>query len=256
MKKLLIALAGIAAALGCFAPGAKAMEMPRTGITTNFTPVQISITVITNGVEKDVNDVETGAVGKAKIDNSILLKIFAHWAGSNAWPAGTKLVIGWDAPWEGSVLVVDKSGTNVLFNSAYEYPISFFDEASNYFYVDFDGKFEQSGDGPDSYKYIDKSSGSDSVTMHDYGYFELYDDEVYLPYTDIVGNGNTKISYTQNWKPNGTNTTYTTWSQTTDLKSGEDASSDIYWLDREYGQVSGKVTSSGSGKGEDYWYDP
>ncbi len=240
-KTILSALA-IVAALAFCAPGAKATYAPRTGITTNFTPVNISITVTTNGVEKSPStDTYTRATGKAKIDNSTLLKIFAHWAGVSSWPAGTKLVIGWDEPWNGNVLVVDKNGTNVLYNT--------YSTNSNYFYLDFYDDSDYVG--ASSYKEVDKDPGSYADDESFYGYFELYDDDVYLPYTYIYGYGNTTISYTQNWDANHK---YTTWTQSTELKNGEYNYYEMYYLDEEYVTVSGSVTSSGSGKGENYWY--
>ncbi len=235
MKKLLIVLAGMAAALAFCASSAKA----RPDVTTDSTPLNVSIVIITNGVEKTDNDVETGAVGKAKISNSTLLKIFAHWAEVDSWPAGAKLVIGWD--WDGEVLVVDKTGTNVLFDADAT--------PDNYFTVDF-----RDEEGAESYKSVDKDPGSLSYTDYDYGDFEFYDDEVYLPYTDLYGEGNTTVSFTQNWNAEDEDTT---WSLTADMKNVQYAEgSDLDWLDEDYIQVGGSIRTSGGGKGANDYFLP
>ena len=237
MKKLLT-IAGIAATLACCAPGAKAS----IGITTNWTPVNISITVTTNGVEKEPStDVYTEATGQAKISNTTLKNIFAHWAGVSSWPAGAMLVIGWDEPWSGHVLVVDESGTNVLFDT---------DDTGitdTYFYVEYG---EDEGDY--SWNEVDKTLYSYSEKEYKYGEFEFEDDDYYLPYTELYGYGNCTVSYTQHYTY--VTDQYTTWSQTTDLDNANYSESDMYWLDEDYTTVNGSVNSSGSGKGEDYWY--
>lgn len=243
MKKLAVVLAGVVAVLAFCASGAKAsaFDSPRTGITTNFTPVDISFTVITNGVDKETTNGEARAVGEAKIDNSTLLKIFAHWAGVSSWPDGTKLVIGWDEPWRGRVLVVDKNGTNVLYNTD--------STNSNYFYVDFDNEL-----GPESYNYVDKEPGSDTYKEYRYGYIELYDDDVYLPYTYILAYGNITESYTQNWNSEDEDTT---WHLKINMKSGEYSGGEMYYMDMAPIQVSGTLRSDGSGKYINfYWSGP
>jgi hypothetical protein len=235
MKNLFV-LAALAMGLSCMIPGANAEIVPETGMTTNFTPVNISITILTNGVDTDTSNSTSQVVGMAKIDNNTLLNIFAHWAGTNKWPAGTKLVIGWDFPWYGDVLVVDNKGTNVLYNADYG--------RTNYFYVEYENE-----SGPVANKYVETASGSDYTDMHDSGGFGLYDAGLYLKSTDIFGTGNTLVSITQNFNNEG----FTTWRMTADLKSGEGCQVDEYWLDEANCEVSGSINSSGSGKGQNHY---
>jgi hypothetical protein len=213
----------VAAAFTLCASSAKA-GTPGIGMTTNFTPLNVSITVITDGVEKVTSSADTYPVGQAKINNSYLLTLFGHWAGTN-WPSGAKLVIGWDEPWTGDVLVVDKTGTNVLYNAS--------TNEDNYFYVDY---LDYEGAG--TWKY----SSTDTYTEYNLGYFELYDDDVYLPYTFFYGYGGTTFTFTQN------TSSHPTWNVNATL-NGVYTADDFYFLNRYDVTVTGNANTSGSGKG-------
>src|ERR1700744_3959596 len=87
------------------------------GVTTNFNKLNISIVVTTNATPVTVDNVTTWKASRAKLANKDLLTIFAGTNFANTiFPTGAQLVVGWDDPWQGDVLVVDKSGTNVLYD--------------------------------------------------------------------------------------------------------------------------------------------
>ncbi len=223
------------------ARGATALA-PGIGMTTNFTALNVSITVITNGPVMASGNTSSSAVGKVTINNNYLLKVFSYWAHQYAWPAGTKLVIGWDDPWDGDVLVVDGSGTNVLF------------DASNTgvdagFTVQF-GRYGGAASGKEV------SNDSDPVsfnhTSHSRGYFELADDNVYLPDTDLSLNASSSVTFTQNLNAEGYGTT---WNLTASLTAGDDARGEVF-LGNSGVTVNGTVSTSGSGKGANYTFGP
>jgi hypothetical protein len=231
MKKLLT-LAVITAALAFCAPSVKA----GIGITTNYTPLNVSFIITTNGPSITNSTGVTQSVGEVKIDSATLLTIFAHWAGTN-WPTGAKLVMGWDGEWNGEPLVVDKSGTNVLFNAADT-------GKSASFFIE-----NESESGPYAEKEVNKDPGSESETYYFMANFNFYDDNVYLPDTDFYGQGIETISYTQNWDKNGH---LTTWSQKIDF--GPLIGADATYLDVMDAALTGEIDSSGSGTGANYWY--
>jgi hypothetical protein len=232
MKKLLT-LAAVAASLAFCALGAQAS----IGITTNYTPLNVSFIITTNGPTITNGTVITHSFGKLTWNNATLLNIFAHWANTN-WPAGSKLVIGWDEPWVGAPLVVDKSGTNVLYDT-YD---TGKDDCS--FYIEFGYDF-----GPYTQKAETKNPGSKTETYHVIATFDFSDPGVYLPDTSLSGIGEETITYTQNWDKNHN---FTTWSQKINI--APIIAPQLKYLDKEYDEMTGSFESSGSGKGESYFY--
>ena len=98
-----------------------------------------------------------------KITDKQLLELFAHWDGDITWPSGAHLVQGWDEEWDGDVLVVDKSGKNVLFDVNVD--------PDHFFIIDiFDA------DGASGYTESDSAPGSYTQTSFNSGHFELFDD--------------------------------------------------------------------------------
>ena len=241
IQSLLCAMAAVAALVLCVTT-ARGTEPP-TRLVTNSTPLTVSITVITNAPEKYTTNATTHivtdnfSIGKVTINNAYLLSLFGHWAKTN-WPTGAKLVVGWDeAVWSGDVLVVDKSGTNVLFDASAN-PTNYF--AVTYFY----------GQGAQTYKDVEANPGSDSYTVYDEGYFILYDDNVYLPFTNLVGYGAATTTFTQNWNAQNVDTT---WKVTSDLTAGYNCSGDVF-MDMEPVTVSGTANTSGGGKGDNQFF--
>ena len=236
MKSTKLALLATAATLAFCASSAKAA----IGVVTNYSKANFSFVITTNGqsTSKTVTGgtLYTYPTGTVKIGNKQLLDLTAHWA-STTWPAGAQLVVGWDAPWDGDVLVVDKTGTNVLYNC---------DSGSAYFYVEFDYE-----DGAYTETYLDADPGYDTWKETLESYFYLYDDGTYLPYTDLWSYGGDKQAFKQSWDASGN---YTTWS---DSESAVfPYTGDEYFMDSgSYTTFSGKVTASGKGKSYNYyWY--
>lgn len=245
IKTLICALTVILALVFC-APSARAVT-PGIGMTTNFTVLNVSLIVITNGPLKvatnSAGQTYTSTAGKATINNAFLLNVFAAWDDQPAWPAGSKLVIGWDEQWDGDVLVVDGNGTNVLYDASAG--------VDNYFIAH--PVQNQQSEGATAGKDVEGNPGSLNYKAYSEGYFELYDDEVYLPFTDISGSGSSAINFTQNWNASGAGTT---WNLTADLTVENSAGLGEYFLNMDYVTVGGTLDTSGSGKGFNDTFGP
>jgi hypothetical protein len=243
IKSLVGTFAAITA-LAFFTTSAQATIAPGIGITTNFSPLTVAITVITNGPEVTSGHTLTDIVGKSAINNTFLLSLFGHWANTN-WPTGSKLEVSWDfngGTNSGDVVVTDKTGTNVLYDASAG--------TNNYFRV---------------YYFLDPgasyikgtATGTNSLSMFTYtdyddGYCELYDNNVYLLYTDVYLYGGSTVTFTQNWN---TQNVPTTWSVKADLTAADNAAD--WFLDIQYTTASGTVNVSGNGKGlNSYFYSP
>jgi hypothetical protein len=235
MKLNKLAFTAVAAALALGAFSAKAS----IGIVTNYSKLTVSGLVTTN-VYSASGNLEKWTAKTAKFGNKQLLDLFAHWDGTT-WPTGAQLVVGWDSIWDGDVLVVDKTGTNVLYDAS-----TGSGSGAAYFYVDFDDE-----EGCYSEAYLDASPGYESWTEQYTADFELYDDDYYLPYTYFSAYGGNAQKFKQSWDANGN---YTTWSDSESAVFPNNG--DQYWLD--FGSettVSGKIGASGKGKGMNwYWF--
>ena len=205
------------------------------GITTNTTALNVSLTITTNVPEVLNGHTWTWKTKTVKISNKNLIEIFSHWSTNAFATANTKLVIGWDSPWSGDVLVVDKTGTNVIFDASNNSH-----GESAYFYVDWmnnhgAGSGKQVNDSPGSYSFIDSNGG----------YFQLYDNGVYLPYTDLWSNGFATVNFTQNWDKNGD---YTKWNASAQFKSLGEGDQYLFDVGSDT-TTSATISANGSGKG-------
>jgi hypothetical protein len=231
------------------------------GVTTDSTTLNVAIIVMTNAPSKTSNSNSTSitysrTIKSFKITNKQLLTIFQNWASASCSSIafdGTKIVIGWDEPWNGDVLVVDKTGTNVLFDaSTGATPCGggggdgeSVGGGEAYFYVDFDDL-----DGAQTRKFVDASPGSDTYTEFYGSDYELYDDDVFLPYTDLIGNGGTKATFAQKWDMNRV---YSTWNLS--ATGTFPLQGNAYFYDSDEGSVKASIKTKGSGNGNNrYWY--
>jgi hypothetical protein len=233
MKILKTLTCTIAAAAALAFSTSSATAVTSIGLVTNYSVLNISLTIKTNVYSYNSStSVEKYTVGSKKFVTKDLMNLLAgpdfHDA---AFPAGAKLVQGWDAPWDGDVLVV--LGTNVLYNAS---------AGSYYVRIYWD---EYSGTYAENYK--DTSPGYYDITDYNTGYFEIYDDD--YSYFDLYGYGPATATYKQNWNAD----VYTGWSQNANMTPSY---GDNYFGDSSEGFTSGTITTSGSGKGVPYywWY--
>jgi hypothetical protein len=237
MKFTKLAILTTAAMLALCVSSAKAAP----GTTTRNSKLNVSLTVVTNLVE--VFNTNNGAWSRSiqsfKIGNKQLLDLFALWNESSRtnepWKSA-QLVIGWD--WNYDVLVVDKTGSNVLYDASSNFP-----EGDNYFYVNFWGDWEDSYFGVGNESGVDAPHGNYSVIDAGTAYFELYDDYYYLPYTDIWGYGGNMQTFKQTWNNSSAN-----WSDSENAIFSFNGGQ--YYLDGSPRTTSyGTITANGSGTG-------
>jgi hypothetical protein len=210
------------------------------GSTTRNSKLNVSLTIVTNTpfIGSKSDNTWSRSIQKAKIGNKQLLDLFANWAGATRtnepWKSA-QLVIAWD--WGYDVLVVDKTGTNVLFDASAGYP-----EGSHYFYVDF---WDEYGVGNESG--VDANPGNYAVVDTGTAYFELYDDDYYLPYTDLWGYGGNMQDFKQSWNGEAT----ANWSDTETATFSYNGYQ--YYLDGDSDTTCyGTITASGNGTGYNY----
>lgn len=209
---------------------------------TNYSKLNVSATIITNVGIVWSGSKGTYATKAVKIGNKQLLDLFAHWDGNkdrtvDPWKSA-QLVVGWSQGWDGEVLVVDKTGTTVLFDADYS--------PDAYFTVDF---FDQ--DGASNGTEIDAAPGYESWTETYTAYFTLYDDYVYLAFTDLSGAGGNMQNFKESWNASDV---YTGWSDTESATFPYQGGQ--YFQDKgAETTVSGTINASGHGKGGNSYLD-
>ncbi len=205
------------------------------GITTNYDVLTISGTVTTNAPYTVKNNVTTYSVVTVKFATKDLLSLFASWAGTS-WPAGAKLVQAWDEPWNGDVLVVDKTGTNVLFDASNDlYP-------TQYFTVDF-----FSGEGAYTETDNENNPGFYNYTWFNNGSFTLVDGTS----TSLSGNGPNTEVFSQKWDKNHN---LTTWSDSEKCDASGAGGNEKLNNDPTSTTVNVEISAKGKGAGGNYIY--
>jgi hypothetical protein len=216
-----------AAALAFCAFSAKA-QTP-IGIVTNFSTLSVALTIQTN-VESTNKLTITFKIKSAGLANKNILTLLQNPEFANeTFPKGAQLVVGWDEEWNGAVLVVDKTGTNVLYkattgNQNATFVVNFFD------YV---GTWSETFNGA--------NPGSEQYDVYNNGYFELYDTNQDI---EVWAYGASTEKFDLNWNKEGINTT---WSDTESYDpqmaavTFEGANADA--------TVSGTIKASGHGTG-------
>jgi hypothetical protein len=220
--------------------------------TTNFTPLNVAITLRTNIADRvSVNSKSTNttySVRTSKITNKQLLELFTRWSSkgsTNSWLVNNaRLVIGWDEPWYGDVLVIrnDNSGTVLFDATAFESQT----EGSAYFYVDF-----ADYNGAYTGKNVNGFPGSYSYTEYFSGEYYLEDNNYILPYTYLYGYyGGSTVSYSESWDKNNNPTRWSLNGRITFPMIG-----DQYFNNSDTGSASATITTRGSGRNSylSYW---
>lgn len=201
------------------------------GVTTNYSRLNVTGMIITNVSTTIVKgNTYIYRVGKTKFGNKQLLELFGNWDGTT-WPTGAKLVLGWD--WSGDVLVVDKTGTNVLFDATSNGTGAYFDLYGD----EYSGAYSE--------RYVDAVPGSDAYTYYNGSYFELYDDNTYLPYTYFWNYGSSTERFRIAWDASDN---YTKWSDHQTMMFP--AQADQSFMNNSDTTVSARASSNGKGNGD------
>lgn len=223
------------------------------GSTTNYSSFNFSGTITTNSPEVVKGSAWKDPIVTSKFGNKQLLDLFAGWTGADRttdpWKsarlevAWTGILSGTNYNYGGDIVVADRTGTNVLFDASRGV-------SGAYFYVEFGTYANEYGVGADGG--VEADPGFYGGVATGTAYFELYDDNVVLPYTDIWGYGGNKQVFNQTWDASGN---YKTWTDSEIAaflynggqyfkNFGSDATS------------TATITAHGSGKGENYigWF--
>ena len=204
--------------------------------TTNDIILTFSLTVSTNS-EKDINPTNIiTTVKPLKLVNKNLLamlgsKDFADETFSN----GDQIAVAYDQPWNGDVLIVDKTGSNVLYDATFNRG-----NTNATLAVDLRHNF---GTFSDNINF--KPSGSTTYTFFLGGNFTLLDT---TNQTSLAGSGPStlKINQTLNSSKEFSTNPFSAWSDSVNFNF---FGADQVEFNDVGGTVSGTVTGKGSGKG-------
>jgi hypothetical protein len=209
---------------------------------TNYSKLNVSVVIITNAATVLLpGSKEIGSTKKVKIGNKQLLDLFAGWAVAdrtvNPWKSA-QLVVGWSQGWNGDVLVVDKTGTNVLFDANYS--------SDAYFVVNFFGAA-----GASNGTYIDADPGSESYTECHSADYTLYDDGYFLNHTDLTDSGGNTEKFKQSWNASNVGTGWSDNESATFPYQGDQFFEGV----GPNTSVGGTINASGKGKGVNSYLD-
>jgi len=212
-------------------------------VLTNYSRLNIALTVKTNLPLQVVNNGYRYAFKTAKIDNKTLLALFQQPQYANTtFPDGSFLAMGWQNLLWGHVVVMNPNGTNVIFDATQPY----YGAGTNYLFITFwNGTFGDnlSGFGAYAGSSVTTNPGGISWVQFDNGYFELDDSS---STTFLYANGASTEHWKEGWDANGD---YTTWSDTESFDpTGADYREKLN-NSPGAGTVEGKITATGHGKG-------
>lgn len=225
-KTIALAIA-VAVAVFC-TPSAWAYTNTVIGTVVNYSTMTVALTVKTNFQTVTGGTIKMQIV-QVKLVNKDLLNILAGPDFANTtWPAGAKLVTGWDIQWGGSVLVVDSTGTNVLYDASNN-------SSGNYINMNI---IYMAG----------VKSGQTTPTMESFdwynsGNFQLIDNN---NHTVLTGPGPCTQNFTQKYDGSGTPTTWT------DTESYSESDASQFLLNR-MATTTGTVKLTGHGNGAPYY---
>src|SRR6267142_1544869 len=99
-------------AIAAFMLAYNAKSADVVGTTTQFSKVNVALTVETNKPEVVAGNTLKDTTAKAKINNKVLLQMFADWTGNDWETNGAQLIFDWETY---QLAVADKTGSNILF---------------------------------------------------------------------------------------------------------------------------------------------
>ena len=192
------------------------------GQTLDTSTLNISLTISTNNFTETETSVKE-TIKSSKMVTKDLLNLFqTPDFADTTFPPGSKIVTGWD--WHGDVLVVDKTGTNVLFDATTNSP----------------GNCQINFRTQTGSENFSQSKNATSYEQMDAGSFSLFDENLFS--FNLPASGPSIFSVTQNYKDE----TFFSYSHSEKLN--------LYGaggLFNGFGpaNISGTLSGSGNGKG-------
>lgn len=234
LKTLTVAVIAAVSLVFCVT-SAKAYSV--IGYTTNYDTVNFSVTLTTNKFTATTNEAIANwkyiSVSQKFVTKDLLnLLTNLDFAGTS-FPTGSKLVVGWDPQWNGDLLVVDKSGSDVLYDATTHSP-----NDGNYVAVNFYN--QQGSPNFNETANITNMTGSISLAWYNNGSFKLIDQTNGI---SITGTGPS----TEHFNFKAVSAISSTWSDSQSFVTyGAD---EISGPSAFPGTLTGSITASGRGKG-------
>lgn len=242
MKALKILTYAIVVAAGiAFGAGSvRGVTLPT--LTTNDVILTISLTISTNSFKEiNASNTEYTVRSKKMVNKDLLILLGSDEFANTTFSNGDQIAIAYDEPWNGHVVVVDKSGTNVLFDATSN------NGSTNTLAIELRQEIGTFSLVPNY-----KPSGSDVFTYYDSGSFILVDT---TNTTSFTTSGPSTIKFTQNYSPAKEFSTnqYSSWSVTTTFNPFG-AGGQV--LNANGAVVTGTIKGKGSGKGRNFFFLP
>lgn len=230
LKTLTVAIAA-AASLAFWTTSARAIPVPPIAAVTNYSTVTFSATIVTNRIVENTTNAFKSAFVSQKLVTKDLLNLLTNADFANkTFPAGSKLVVGWDSVASGGhLLVVD--GTNVVYDATVG-------TGGNNVVINLYNQTGASSVNADL-----KGTGSGTVTWDNFGSFKLTDRTGAL---SIGGTGPCTEHYSSKGFQSSTNSPDWTDSQTFNIYG---ASITNGYPNLGPGTLTGSINVSGHGKG-------
>jgi hypothetical protein len=228
-----------AVTLAFFTPSIQARPITTTA---NDIILSLTMTVYTNGGFGDSLTNFTATVGQTKFTTKNLLQLLGGGNGfsTETFSNGDQIAIAYDFPWNGDVVVVDKTGTNVLFDATKNLGNTNATLAISLL----------NGDGVEYRKVDIKAGGIMSFTTYYGGTFTLQDYTNNIDF-NLTASGPSTFKFTQTLiggKEYSATNMYASWndSVTFNFFGANNESVD----DHAYVTISGTITGKSNGKGE------
>lgn len=238
----------VAAIVAFCAPSAKAINF---GFTTNYDVLNITATITTNAETTPKSDDYVWTDHTVALDNKAILSLLEgpDWY-NGTFPTGSKLVVSWDAAHNvssgatGDILVVDKTGTNVLYDASEKSWSSFGNASLTIKFYNQIGAYKAN--------YNQNSPGSLEVAFIDSTTFEINDGE--NPHNLFINTiGPCTDIFAQGWK-NFTSVDFTSWSDSQRADTFG-TGTNVFLNGSDNGvNVTVKISASGHGKGVGGYY--
>jgi hypothetical protein len=226
----------VVASLALCVTSAKASS---AGITTNYNTVNISLTITTNSLVETANGVKSIIKSQKLVTKDLLNMLTGSDFAGFPFPTGSKLVMGLDGNWNGDLLVVDKSGTNVLYDATHNY--GEFDVATVVI-----NPYNQTG-APNLTLTEGSKTDNLNVTWYNNASFQLMDQNANI---NITGTGPCTEHFVLNGFTIGTSTNIPSWTDSQRFAVyGASETNGISSFESHAGTLSGSIMMSGSGKG-------
>ena len=211
--------------------------------TTNSVILTFNLTISTNSLIFISDTNYAHKVTSVKLTNKNLLALLGGSDFANENLSNDQIAIAYDAPWNGDVVVVDKTGSNVLYDATFNYG------NSNNATLDVNLVTINSsrGRGTQSVTFNYKPSGTIGYTIYNNGTFTLLDNTNNI---NISGSGSSTVTFAQTFPSgmyfNPTNAYTGPWTDSATFKFF--GANNQFGINQTNVTISGTITAKGKGR--------